>query len=114
MAELGGVLEAQGDLEGARSLLERSQAISVKVLGTEEHPEVAASLHELGRVLQAQGDLTGARRALERSQAILFSVLGTEEHPDVAASLKELGGVLLAQCCFGDAHAGVLERSLYH
>ena len=37
------------------------------VFGTDEHPEVATSLHELAGVLKAQGDLPGARAKLERA-----------------------------------------------
>ncbi|MEM9488043.1 MAG: CHAT domain-containing protein, partial [Myxococcota bacterium] len=48
---LAGVLRAQGELGAARGCIERCLAINVKVLGTEEHPSVAASLHELARVL---------------------------------------------------------------
>ena len=43
---------------GAKSRLERSLEIQAKVHGTDEHPSVAASLHELAGVLQAQGDLS--------------------------------------------------------
>jgi hypothetical protein len=107
---LGGVLQAQGDLGGARLALERSLAIDAKVLGTEEHPDVAASLHALGGVLKAQGELGGARLALERSLALWAKVLGTEEHPSVAASLHALGGVLKAQGELGGARLA-LERS---
>ncbi len=108
---LGVVQRAQGDLSGARSSLERSLAIQHKVLGTEEHPFVAASLHALAGVLESQGDLSGARSSLERSLAILRKVLGTKDHPDVAASLHELGRILRAQ---GDLPAARdhLERSL--
>jgi hypothetical protein len=49
------VLRAQGDLAGARALLERSLAIGQKVHGREDHPEVAMSLHELALVLHLQG-----------------------------------------------------------
>jgi tetratricopeptide (TPR) repeat protein len=94
---LAGVLQAQGDLTGAREKLERSLHIYAAVFGTEQHPSVAASLHELARVLQAQGDLAGAREKLERSLHISAAVFGTEQHPDVAASLHELAGVLQAQ-----------------
>jgi tetratricopeptide (TPR) repeat protein len=94
---LAGVLQAQGDLPGARRLLERSLEIKAEVYGTEVHPDVAASLHELAGVLKAQGDLPGARRLLERSLEISAEVFGTEVHPDVAASLHALAGVLRAE-----------------
>ncbi|KYF87986.1 hypothetical protein BE20_02815 [Sorangium cellulosum] len=55
--------------------------------GTEEHPEVAASLHALGTVLMVQGNLAEACVALERSLTIKANVYGTEEHSAVAASL---------------------------
>ena len=103
---LGGVLQAQGDLAGARKALERSLAISAAVLGTEEHLDVAASLYALGGVLQAQGDLAGARNALERSLAIHAKVLGTEEHPNVAVLLHATA-VLLAD-------EGDLEQAAVH
>ena len=87
--------------------------IKTKVLGTEEHPDVAVVLHEIGGVLHAQGDLAGARTSLERSLAISVKVLGTEEHHHVAASLHELGRVLQAQ---GDAVGArkALERFSSH
>ncbi|WP_437728926.1 tetratricopeptide repeat protein [Sorangium sp. So ce861] len=91
--------------------IRRGHALLVRVHGTEEHPDVAASLHELGGVLRAQGDLAGARKALERSLAIKAKVHGTEEHPDVAASVHELGGVLRAQGDLTGARKA-LERSL--
>jgi tetratricopeptide (TPR) repeat protein len=108
---LGSVLEAQGDLAGARKALERSLALLARVHGTEEHPDVFASLFTLGRVLWQQSDFVGARKVFERSLALLAKVHGTEEHPDVATSLWGLSSVLLAQ---GDlAGAGrAAERSL--
>ena len=54
------LLQAQGDLAGARPLLERALAIREKVLGP-EHPDTAASLHNLALLLHAQGDFVGAR-----------------------------------------------------
>ncbi|KYF87988.1 hypothetical protein BE20_02825 [Sorangium cellulosum] len=83
--------------------IRRGHSLLVRVHGTEEHPEVAASLHELGTVLRAQGDLVGAHQTLERSLAIKTNVHGTEEHPEVAASLHELGGVLMEQGDLGSA-----------
>ncbi|WP_437718791.1 tetratricopeptide repeat protein [Sorangium sp. So ce448] len=91
--------------------IRQAHALLVGAHGTEDHVEVAASLHSLGAVLRAQGDLEGARKALERSRAILVKMNGTEEHPEVAASLNSLGGVLMAQGDLGGARKA-LERSL--
>ncbi|MCC6552280.1 MAG: tetratricopeptide repeat protein, partial [Polyangiaceae bacterium] len=91
--ELGKWYHHHGRLREAADALERSVALESKLKG-EEHPDVAASLHELAGVLTAQGDLAGARERLERSLRIKATVFGTEEHPDVAASLHSLAGVL--------------------
>jgi tetratricopeptide (TPR) repeat protein len=114
--ELAGVLQAQGDLPAARSLLERSLLIKKKVLGTEEHPSVSASLHALAVVLQAQGDLPAARSLLERSIGIDKKVLGTEEHHEVAVSYANLASCLQAQGLLDESEASfrraltILER----
>ena len=69
---------------------ERSLAIRLKVHGTEEHPDVAASLHNMGAVLQAQGRYAEAATHYERSLAIYIKVHGTEEHSDVARTRRNL------------------------
>jgi len=87
------VLQAQGDLNGARARLERCLEILQAIHGTDNHPSVAASLHALGGVLRAQGDLKGARARLERCLEILQAIHGTGNHPSVAASLHALATV---------------------
>ena len=59
----------QGDLAGARPLLERALAIREKVHGPDD-PVTAESLSNLGLLLQAENDLAGARPLLERALAI--------------------------------------------
>jgi tetratricopeptide (TPR) repeat protein len=108
---LAGVLQAQGDLAGARRRFERALEIQSQVLGTDLHPDVAASLHELAGVLQTQGDLAGARRHLERALEIKAQVLGTELHPSVASSLHALAGVLQNQGDLAGARRH-LERAI--
>jgi tetratricopeptide (TPR) repeat protein len=76
--ELGSLLQAQGDLPGARAKLERALEIKALVFGTDEHPDVAASLHALAGVLRAQGDLPGARAKLERVLEIEARVIITQ------------------------------------
>jgi len=53
---LGGVLEALGDLEGARRHFERALKIDEAVYGP-NHPNVALYICNLGGVLEALGDL---------------------------------------------------------
>jgi hypothetical protein len=78
------LLKDQGDLGGARPLLERALAIWEKVLGP-EHPNVAAGLNNLALLLRDQGDLAGSRPLFERALAICEKVLGPE-HPNTALS----------------------------
>ena len=108
-----GFAELRAGQPGTRASerIRHGHALLVHARGTEEHPDIAISLHMLGSALRAQGDLAGARNALERALAIHVKALGAEEHPDVAASLHALGGVLQAQGDLGGAR-NALERAL--
>jgi tetratricopeptide (TPR) repeat protein len=89
---LGGLLQAQGDLIGARPYHEQALAIRRKTLG-EQHPLTAQSLNNLGSLLYAQGDLREARFSFEQALAISKQMLG-EQHPNVAVSIWWLGMIL--------------------
>jgi tetratricopeptide (TPR) repeat protein len=92
---LGYLLQAQGDLSGARPRYERALMIREKVLGP-DHLETALSLNNLGYLLRAQGSLSDARPYLERALSIHEKLLGPA-HPDTAMSLNNLGALLRAQ-----------------
>jgi tetratricopeptide (TPR) repeat protein len=92
---LAGVLQAQGDLDGARRHYERALVIREARLDAED-TQVAVTLYRLAGVLQAQGDLDGARRHYERALAIDEAAHGPD-HPEVATDLFALAGVLQAQ-----------------
>jgi Tfp pilus assembly protein PilF len=66
---LGRALYAQGDLDGARRLHERSLVIRRARLGP-DHPDTAWSVNNLGVIQQGTGDLQGARSIHERALAI--------------------------------------------
>ncbi|NTU81952.1 MAG: tetratricopeptide repeat protein, partial [Chloroflexales bacterium] len=106
---LGYLLQAQGDLVGARPYFERALVIREQTLGT-SHLATANSLHNLGYLLQAQGDLVGARPYCERALAICEQTLGPS-HPITANSLNNLGTLLQAR---GDLEGAqpYLERAL--
>ncbi len=89
---LGAVLQAQGDLEGARTLFERALAINEKVLGPES-THTATALNNLAALLYESGDYQGARSLFERALAINEKVLGPDDI-DVAMGFNNLGGLL--------------------
>jgi Flp pilus assembly protein TadD len=60
LSNLGTLLLDQGDLAGARLLLERSLAIREKV-SDRELPDTAMFLNNLAILRKTQGDLAGAR-----------------------------------------------------
>jgi tetratricopeptide (TPR) repeat protein len=91
-SSLGRVLQALGDLVGARVQFERALAIDEVALGP-DHPDVAVDRNSLGRVLQALGDLAGAREQLERALEIGDAALGPD-HPNMATWRNNLGSVL--------------------
>lgn len=67
------------------------------MFGTEDHPSVAASLHELAGVLRAQGELAGARETCEIVLEIKGRVFGTREHFSTAITETNLGLLLPEQ-----------------
>ena len=73
------LLQAQGDLAGARPLFERALAIREKVLGA-EHPDTATSLGNLGRLLRDLGQPDKAEPLFLRAIAVGDKALGAE-HP---------------------------------
>lgn len=89
---LGTDLRAAGQLNEARSYLERALAHEERLYGP-EHVRIAATAKELGKVLSDLGDLYAAKRNYERAIAItekLFSPV----YPEVANLLNDLGQVL--------------------
>jgi tetratricopeptide (TPR) repeat protein len=86
---LGLVLQALGDLGGARAAFERALAIGEKTLGP-DHPGLATRVNNLGEVLRAQGDLAGARAAFERALRIDVKSFGAD-HPRIAILVNNLG-----------------------
>jgi hypothetical protein len=92
---LAGVLQAQGDLTGARAKLERSLQIQQELHGTDEHPGVAASLHALAMVDLSEGRAENAIAGLRKVLAIELVLYGTREHPSTAETEWMLAQILL-------------------
>jgi Tetratricopeptide repeat len=83
---------AQGDLDTARTLYERTLSIREARLGP-DHPATVWSLSNLALVLHDQGDLDGVRTLLERALSIRKTRLGPD-HPDTARSRELLAAVV--------------------
>ena len=106
---LGGVLHALGDLQGARAAFERALRIDEAALGP-DHPTVASRVNNLGMVLKALGDRPGALAAYERALRINEAALGPD-HPDVATNVSNLAMILRDAGDFQGARAAC-ERAL--
>jgi tetratricopeptide (TPR) repeat protein len=81
----------QGDLAGARPLLENALAINEKAHG--EDQEIALILVNLAVLLQAQGDLAGAQQRAERALVINERSFGSD-HPETISNLVVLAKIL--------------------
>jgi tetratricopeptide (TPR) repeat protein len=92
---LGNLVDAQGDLPGARKIREQVLDVHRRVLG-EEHPATLTSMNNLSDSLKAQGDLPGARKIQEQVLDVFRRMLG-EEHPATLFSMNNLAATLQAQ-----------------
>jgi tetratricopeptide (TPR) repeat protein len=90
---LGLVLQALGDLAGAKACYERALRIDEAAFGP-DHPNVARDVNNLGGVLQALGDLAGAKACYERTLRILRSRL-PPDHPYIRIVEENLQRVAL-------------------
>ncbi|MBF0286074.1 MAG: tetratricopeptide repeat protein [Magnetococcales bacterium] len=106
---LAALHQAEGDLKGARPLMERALEIDEKNLGP-DHPTVAIRLSNLAQLHQDEGDLKGARPLMERALAIDEKNLGPD-HPGVARDLNNLAQLHQAE---GDLKGArpLMERAL--
>ncbi|HEY7330659.1 MAG TPA: CHAT domain-containing tetratricopeptide repeat protein [Gemmataceae bacterium] len=89
---LGVVLWAMRNLDGARSYFEQTLKIRRRILG-DDHPHTAFSFNNLGSLLREMGDLPTAQSNYERALEIRRRVLG-DIHLDTATSLINLGRLL--------------------
>ena len=106
---LGGAMEAQGDLDSARTMFEHALKIDEAMFG-HDHPNVASDINNLGMVMKDQGDLDGARTMFERALKIFEANLGAD-HPNVATLVNNLGRVMQDQCDLQGART-MFERAL--
>jgi tetratricopeptide (TPR) repeat protein len=109
LADLGCLLEGQGDFAGARPCYERALAIREKTLGP-EHPDMRHVSTTLPACTRPRTTLRGARPLYERALAITEKAIGPE-HPDTANSLSNLALLLQNQGDFAGARP-LYDRAL--
>ncbi len=90
--QLGLVLLAKGDLDGALAYAQRALKIDEKVFGP-EHPNVGRDANNIGQILKDKGDLDGALAYAQRALKIDEKVFGPE-HPKVAIRANNIGQIL--------------------
>ena len=113
---LGAVLQAQGDLAGARALFERALRIDEAAYGP-DHPDVARNRSTISAsVLQAQGDYAGARALFERALRIDEAALGPGpprrwgRMPTISASCCGISATSPARGRCSSGHCGSTRR----
>ena len=83
--------KAQGKLQEAATMFQKSLGILIKALG-EEHPSVAITLTNMGTLFKSMGDRAAAKDHWSRALRIFREKLGNE-HPNtktVSRFLSEL------------------------
>lgn len=101
MNNLAETLWMQGDLDGARKLLEETLTIRRRVLGA-EHEDTLVSMSDLAATMAAQGDLDASRKLHEETLAVRRRVLGAE-HPETLRALNNLAETMRNQGDLGGA-----------
>jgi tetratricopeptide (TPR) repeat protein/CHAT domain-containing protein len=116
---MGALLQARGDLMGARECFQRSLGMHEALYPKEQYPHghelLAHSLNGFGSILKAQADYEGARgyylRALKMRQALYPKNRYPQGHLDLAVSLSNLGTLLEAQGDYDGARS-YLQQAL--
>jgi serine/threonine-protein kinase len=123
---IGGVYQADGALDEARSHYERALEISERAFGP-EHPEVAKTLTNLATVFQELAQYDRALPVFERALTTYEAVYGPE-HPELVTVLNNLGNLHIsrgeaedaiaafdrARRILGDAPSVMLATVLYN
>ncbi|MEM1011239.1 MAG: tetratricopeptide repeat protein [Planctomycetota bacterium] len=88
---VGNVLQARGDLDGALAKYREAERIDRAAFG-DDHPNVAIRLNNVGTVLQARADLDGALASYREAERIDRAAFG-DDHPKVAIRVNNVGSV---------------------
>ncbi len=108
-ANLGFLLQNEGDLVGAERHLRASLAVRQSALGP-DHPEVAIARMNLAALLSSAGDFEGTLREFEAAKNSLERTLGPD-HPLVASTLAGMGYVAMEMADY-DRSRELLERAV--
>ena len=91
-SNLGGLLQAKGDLTAAEALRREALEAARETLGS-RHPETLLIINHLGGLLQAKGDLAAADPLYREALVVRRETLGNR-HPSTLNSIENLGGLL--------------------
>ena len=104
--DLGLLLEAEGELDDAEAMYQRSAEAHAVAFGN-EHPATAAARANLAGMLAMRGEAVAATALLERSLAVLRAAFGPR-HDDTARLHNRLGEIYEAQGRLEEAEAEYL------
>lgn len=91
----GNLFVAQGHPKSALVEFESAFAIQVKAYGTQDHANVAYTLHCLGKALEEIGNFLEAEKKYKLALSIAEKVYGPKGHKEVVTILRYLGNILL-------------------
>ena len=99
--------EAEAKLQALEfELLELQNKYKTTEHDMQDHPDIAATLHELGTLSRKAGDLKQAKQYYDESLQMKHSLHADRDHPDIAATLHTLGTV--------SREAGDLKQAKQH
>ena len=100
---LGGTLQALGDVAAARSLFEKVVDVRARTL-PDHHPDLQGARGNLAAAMRQQGDLVSAR-ALEEETLEAFSGTHPDDHVDLSLLAVD-DALLIAEAVRGTLPAG--------
>jgi tetratricopeptide (TPR) repeat protein len=84
------VYDSQGKYEEALEIHSKSLDIKTRILGGNNHLDVAASKYNIASLKETQGDLEGARRLFLECEQIYAKVLGADHEETLDAAMRAL------------------------
>ena len=87
---IGNVYNSQGKYEEALEIHSKSLDIKTRILGGNNHLDVAASKYNIASLKETQGDLEGARSLFLECEQIYLKVFGADHEETLDAAMRAL------------------------